>query len=247
MNAYSAVCAVTLFMIANLSASGAKSEESKQYYDCAGSAEAAVSGVCRTAPNNGTIAMLDYEISDRLFSLLKFDGARYKADWRYKARINEARQTIRSLLSSKFELGDRRSILRSEPPRQKTVNADILIGLLEDFDVSHVGCNFTRETEGDVQISRSFLVVYTENGDTKFAAVHVEVRNPQKLHEQIPSARTPDIVSLSVWPFVPGFHVSNEILRVHILDDPSVQCERIIALMDQREVDAVREQIVDQR
>lgn len=213
-------------------------------HNCAESTEASVTGFCRTDSTNGTIAMLDHIVIERIQSILKFDHERFGYVWQYTRWIEESRVLLEIFLSPNFEFNDSRSIFFSEPSQDEVTTAKSLISLFESFQVQHAGCNFTLEKAGDVQISRSFLIAYQLGDVQRFGVVHVEIGDPQKVHEQLPSERIPVILSFDVRVFAPGFPGSNEILRVHILPDPTEQCQQIINLMDVDAVNAVRELMV---
>lgn len=200
-----------------------------EVFDCGESAVMTLSGSCRPI----TLQNLDELVLSPLHAILKFNASSYEEDPIYKRLIDRSYVNIRSLTAPNYEVEDRYDVffaLLGESIEGVDINA--LLEIFAKFPSVHTGCHFTREQIGSSRVSRSFVIAYDLAGLQKFAVIHIQIGEPQRVHAQLPSERRPEILAIEVFPLVPGFKNSNAVLRVHIVPDPTERCLRIIDLID---------------
>ncbi|MEP1536287.1 MAG: hypothetical protein ABJQ34_01630 [Paracoccaceae bacterium] len=207
----------------------AGAHEEGELRDCSESTEASVSAFCR----NSTLFAFDRELIEPIQSLLKFDEGRYALDVSYAGIIDRLEDIVSRNLTADLEFDDRYGVLVNFISLDDPFEPRNLTELLKSFEALHAGCNFTLQRAGEKRISRSFLVAYLEQDLYKFAAIHVNIGSPERVHSPYASQRTPMILSVEVYPVVLGFPVSNHLMLTHILPSMSDKCSRIVDLMDQ--------------
>ena len=206
-------------------------------FNCSMSAETTLSHDCRPL----TFEKADNTLLDPMQALFTLKADEHQSDPIYAALIDRSFKEMNKHLAVDFEFNDPFNVFLSLGIIVKGETTTEFINAIDLFPAQHAGCNFTREQVGNLQITRSFLVAYLKGNQQKFGVVHLQLTDLEKLHAQRPSQRQASILAVEFYPLIPGKRVSNEILRTHVVKDPSLLCSKIIGLMDAAIIQELRE------